>query len=887
MCPPVDLKAQPHLSVRTDGLITTWYNGRMCALLFLILGILFSGPVFAENTRYEIVADYEDEEHEIVGDERITFFNQSAKPVTALYLFLYPNLYRGKHPDLDVSFYRKAYPVAFNPGGVEIISIQDMAQQTLPFFPVRYERSIIIKVVPEKPVLPQHTFQFSVRFRTKIPEKWGPFSHYKNLTVLQGGWHPYLANFEKGEWRFHDSPQKSDYHIQLRLKKDLLLIGSSPPSVQSIQGDWQTLRMEGKDLALFSLSIARDLSHYETKIGSIDVSYHALSKNKSYAQQVMRLTEVALQFYIKRFGSPPPTLLQLTSAGLYQDLSTPGTKMLFLNNRIFKIFPILKRFHEASLAYGLYRLLWREKRPEEVWWVIEGLAKREAEAFMHHRYGKVFNLEEWLRPISFIPVIDQILYSPTLPLRQVYFRESVTPIVSEDVRFFNNPPSENPNIFSKLRVLLGDKMMDRVILAYLAQEDESAASFRTVLEKTSVQDLNWLIDQWLSARLKLDFEIVDIKTEEIDGIHETAIQVRKNGEGIEPLQVRVQRADGTEMPLIWDGVGKTHRFNLKTRSPIESVELDPKKLSNDPNRLNNRQPHRWKVLLDQLSLNYDFQTQFLGYNVGLLFQRLYDSKNWVRVTFSQNDSSGLVHLGYSHVLKKNHILSTALTQEKIKEDLEFGQPGAEAGFFSLGYTYLSSQSPLLTESLRRLTTTFPSLSVGLTYNQQFTSQVYDNSLLLKIDLRRIVAFSNYREIGARMFIGQSIGRLFEQSRFYLGGSNAMRGYTPLVFEGQNMSLFSVEYRFPIFYETDINFLSLMHTHTWQGVVFADTGMVDDAHNVFKVDQFKSDVGAGLRFFVDLFGVYPAILRADLAVPIASPREDEQKIHYYLNMGQSF
>jgi len=45
------------------------------------------------------------------------------------------------------------------------------------------------------------------------------------------------------------------------------------------------------------------------------------------------------------------------------------------------------------------------------------------------------------------------------------------PIVSEDVRFFNNPPSESPNIFSKLRILLGDKVMDRVILVYLAQED--------------------------------------------------------------------------------------------------------------------------------------------------------------------------------------------------------------------------------------------------------------------------------------------------------------------------------------------------------------------------------------------------------------------------------
>ncbi len=871
----------------TDGLITIWYNGAMRAILFLILGVLFSGTVFAKNTLYEIVADYEDENHEIVGDERITFFNQSAKPVTALYLFLYPNLYRGKHPDLDISFYRKAYPVAFNPGGVDIISIQDMAQQTLSFFPVRYERSIIIKVVPEKPILPQQKFQFSVHFRTKIPEKWGPFSHYAGLTVLQGGWHPYLVNFEKGEWRFHDSPQKSDYDVQLRLKKGLLLIASSPPSLQGIEGDWQTLRMEGKDLALFSLSIARDFFAYEAKVGTIDVTYHALSKNKSYAKQVMSLAEAALQFYIKRFGAPPPILLQLAGAGLYQDLSRPGTNILFINNRIFKVFPVLKRFHEASLAYGLYRLLWREKRPEEVWWVIESLAKRDAEAFMQNRHGKVFDLEEWLKPIAFIPVIDQILYSPSLPLRQVYFRESVTPIVSEDIRFFNNPPSESPNIFSKLRILLGDKVMDRVISVYLSQNPKSPLSFRAVLEKTSGQDLNWLINQWLSARLKLDFEIVHIETEEIEGIYETQIQIKKNGEGIEPLQVRVQRVDGTEMPLIWDGVGETHRFNLKTRSPIKSVELDPEKLTHDPNRLNNRLPHRWKVLLDRFGLNYDFQTQFLSYNVGLLFQRLYDSKNWVRLSFAQNDSSTFINLGYSHVLKKNHIISTGLSQEQIKENPEFAQTGAEAGFVSLAYTYISSRSPLLTESLQRLTTTFPSLSVGLTYNQQFTSQVYDNSLLLKIDLRRIVAFSNYREIGARMFIGQSIGRLFEESRFYLGGSNAMRGYTPLVFEGENMSLFSVEYRFPIFYETDINFMSLMHTHTWQGVLFADTGMVDDAHNVFKVSQFKSDVGAGLRFFVDLFGVYPAILRADLAVPIASPREDEQKIHYYLNMGQSF
>lgn len=871
----------------SGGSLTTWYNKAMRSILLLILGLLLSAPAFAGNPLYEIVVDYEEETHEIVGYERITFVNQGTSPVDELYLFLYPNLYRGKHPDLDISFYRKAYPVTFNPGGIDILSIQDTDQRTLSFFPLIYKRSIIIKVALETPIPPQQQFQFFVHFRTKIPEKLGAFSYYGDLVVLQGGWHPYLANFEGGTWRFHDTPQKSDYRIQLNLKNDLHLVGSSPPLLENTEGGRQTYVMEAEDLALFSLAIGRNFSVYETKIGPIEIMYHALSKDGPYAKKIIDLTEAALRFYIKRFGAPSPTVLQLTSAGLYQNLSIPGTKMLYLNTRLFKVFPILKRFHEASLAYGIYRLLWREKRPKELWWVIESLAKIDAEAFIQERHGKTFNLEEWLKPIAFIPVIDQILYSTNLPLRQVYFRESVAPIVSEDVRFFNNPPSESPNIFSKLRILLGDEMMDRVLSAYLSQEDNSAASFRVMLKKISGQDWDWLIDQWLSARVKLDFELVDVETKEIDGIYETEIKIKKNGEGIEPLQVSVYEDDGTKIPLVWDGVGETHRFYLKTRSPIKSVELDPQKLSNDPNRLNNRFPQRWKVLLDQFNLNYDFQAQFLSYSAGLLFQRLYDSENWIRLSFSHSESSDFLHLGYSHILDKNHILSTGVTQEKIDANPERGQTEEDAGFISLGYTYVSSQAPFVSESLQRLTATFPSLSVGLTYNQQFTSGVYDNSLLLKIDLRRIIAFSNYREIGGRIFIGQSIGQLFEDSRFYLGGSDAMRGYIPLVFEGENMSLFSVEYRFPIFYETDINFIGLIHTHTWQGVVFSDTGMVSDSHNVFKTHQFKSDIGVGLRFFVDLFGVYPAILRADVAVPIASPREEEQKAHYYFNMGQSF
>ncbi len=64
-------------------------------------------------------------------------------------------------------------------------------------------------------------------------------------------------------------------------------------------------------------------------------------------------------------------------------------------------------------------------------------------------------------------------------------------------------------------------------------------------------------------------------------------------------------------------------------------------------------------------------------------------------------------------------------------------------------------------------------------------------------------------------------------------------------------------------------------------------MVSASRNVFEFKRFRSDIGAGIRFFVDLFGVFPSIIRFDMAIPINSPIKSEEKIHYYLNAGQSF
>lgn len=860
--------------------------------LFLFLKVPFA---YAGPTHYDIIATYNEKEHRIYGSEKITFQNTGTKPLSEIYLFLYPNLYSEKDPDLNDNLYQKAYPNLFNPGEMLITSIQDSDGLLLPYFPDVFKKRLLVKIQLPAPIPPKGTFQFLVHFVTIIPEKWGVFGYYRKVTTLQGGWHPYLPQFADDNWNFLLAPPKSTFRIHLTLNKKLKVMASAPPRLKTSQEKDQTFLMEGEDLPFFSLSIGRGITRKEANVDQVDVIYHALERDRSYARQVVKVSKEAVSFFLERAGPfflPPaertsPIKIQLAESYLYQDLTTAGAKILYMNSRLFKVFPSLKRFHEASIAKGVFQLLWREKLPYEEIWVTEGLAQLDAEDFMQHKYGGRSSLEQWLKPFAFIPIVDQILYSRDLPLRQIYFKEAVSPIINEDIQFFNHPRPEGTMIFSKLRNLLGPQTLNDAVAAYRSEITSGKRPlFRQVLLKTSRADLDWFFDQWLTTNPVLDFGIEEIRRSKIDGAYQTSIVIKKYGEGIEPLEIQIYEENGSEIPLVWDGRSERHEEVLVTPSRVESVELDPHKNSSDLNRLNNRIPSVWKILLNEYGISYDFQTKVISYKAGLLFQRVYDVRNRYRLDFSHSDQGNAYHVERTQTLRNNHVVTTGFSYER-PETAETNLPEDPAGYLHLEYSLNYPDIPLFAGTIQKLTRTYPKFNISLNYNQQLLGGSYHNSFLLGLNLRRIISFSNYHEIGARFFMGQSAGKLFENSRFFLGGGDGMRGYTPLAFEGENISLVSVEYRFPIFHHTDLNFLGLAHLHTWQGAIFADTGIVTDSRNVFQFSEYQSDYGVGIRFYADLFGFYPAIVRIDVAMPISSPIPGEQKPHYYLTAGQPF
>lgn len=101
----------------------------------------------------------------------------------------------------------------------------------------------------------------------------------------------------------------------------------------------------------------------------------------------------------------------------------------------------------------------------------------------------------------------------------------------------------------------------------------------------------------------------------------------------------------------------------------------------------------------------------------------------------------------------------------------------------------------------------------------------------------------------RVSLGAASGPLPLQEQFYLGGQNSLRGYVYGRFQGDNQSLFTGEYRFPI---SSIPFLKSVGGLT--GIIFADAGDTEPFGTLPTNLNFDYGVGIAAHTPLGLFRV---------------------------------
>ncbi|MCZ6681024.1 MAG: BamA/TamA family outer membrane protein [Candidatus Poribacteria bacterium] len=163
-----------------------------------------------------------------------------------------------------------------------------------------------------------------------------------------------------------------------------------------------------------------------------------------------------------------------------------------------------------------------------------------------------------------------------------------------------------------------------------------------------------------------------------------------------------------------------------------------------------------------------------------------------------------------------------------------------------------------------------------------------------LDARRYFKLSRRSTFATRLLLGGSFGA--DESIFYLGGIDTLRGYSYEELIGTRMGLLKFEIRIPFIDELRFGWPFAWAIGGIRGIIFADFGTVwskkefsgDNDYHVFRkegnrirLDDVKGSVGVGLRLQLGLFSLdFDVARRTDLATL-------DPDVMFHFGLGQAF
>jgi hypothetical protein len=162
-----------------------------------------------------------------------------------------------------------------------------------------------------------------------------------------------------------------------------------------------------------------------------------------------------------------------------------------------------------------------------------------------------------------------------------------------------------------LERMLGWDTLRRVLSTYFqrfAFRHPLPQDFFAIANEVSGQDLTWFFDQVHRSSNVFDYAVDEFGSEPATsrgyfgegdaptfedarrspGVFRTTLVVRRLGEGVFPVDVRIRFENGEERRLPWDGRDRWKAFDLETSSRAVSADVDPDRiLLLDVNRTNN------------------------------------------------------------------------------------------------------------------------------------------------------------------------------------------------------------------------------------------------------------------------------------------------------------
>lgn len=856
-------------------------------------------------------------------DQYVRLTNKSEQRIHQIPLVMYPNRFLKELPNLNDLNYRLLYPHGFSKGEaiVEHVTV-DGVKTTMQEWPTEnYPAGTLKKVVLSKAWEPKQSLQVHLRMRVRLPQKYGSFGWYRDRISLAGAWYAYVPAYEQSKgYLLSGLPPVSTWNVKVSAKdRSTVLTGRYFP-----KNETATLRdHQGRQVSLFFDK--QDEIHEHVSRNHRVRLVLAKNEHRKVQDAFQELVSKWLDFVEKRpelssFSSE----VMLVQAPLREALVKTGEGVSYVSDRAFKVVSALTHYHATPIVAGMfYQMFYKHvssvENSENYDVILEMLSWYWAEKFMDYtnRTNRDAREIKAIKLFSFVPIIDQLIYSPQFAFVDTFFN-SVYPYdpVRDDPLRFNHRRARGRTLFVKLEDEVGVDRLNQALKDYLSLKNPFFDIARHGQDGFSTKVANWL-----APRPAVNYNIQrKTFTKTPEGYRSEVVVKKHTKEDFqEPVELGVITKGNERRLYKWDGSGSEHRFEFDTKSKPKVLELDPRGRLYETDLSDNRSPPKMKFVLIQAIWNYDFNQNRPEAIVSGQFRKTYGGYNRYEVGgFYLGDSYGgqvgytrlfgrlVDRLRLSHGVNISYQFSHVTRDNVVVSDPSLTAPALgvltdESNLTSITLSYFTGNQLSWTNPLSGGYS-----SVGATLGSNLFGGDHSYYILATSGSWLWRLFQNPNHIiavrGEMSFSGTQ--DMPTQAYQRLGGIFGMRGlsFTDDRFRGRHLLMASAEYRHFLNQDMDVN-LGLFRVRGIQGALFADGGRVTAtaqekgnrlalggaaAHtqfqDLFDLRNWETDIGYGLRFHIEYLGVNPSLLRFDVAKSLS---ETQAPLRYYFGVTQSF
>ena len=614
-----------------------------CVPVAMALGMVWGGEA-ARIVNYEISARLDTKLRAVEGHETLTWLNDSSEEVRELRFHLYMNAFR----DDKSTFQREedGHPKKDALGSIEVKSLRiaggaDLTKSMRFLHPDddnAEDRTVMAVALPEA-VKAGRSIALEIDFHTKLPHVSARTGYHGDFYMV-AQWFPKIGVWEKageryatqGQWNCHQFHANSEFYadfgryaVSLTAPSNYVVgaTGVLENRREDAAAKTATYRFVQEDVHDFAWTAsplfqriertfdparevsARELADTAKLLGlpekevSLQPVRMILLIQPEHAAQVERHFK-ALRAGLKYFGLwygkyPYPTITMVdppygggAAGGMeYPTLFTAGTSWLVSERRQAPEMVVVHEFGH-QFWYGMVA----NNEFEEAW-LDEGFNTYSTSKILDKVYGpQDLSPSRWVHG----PGVNWDAIN-----RGAYLMGAKTDNLLRNAWEYYDGSSYGLNSYPRsgitLRTLenyLGEATMARIMRTYFQRwryRHPCTRDFIQVANEVSGQDLKWSFDQFVYGSNVVDYKVGEVENREVGDKKkqfESVVKIRREGEAIFPVEIRVRFTDGKTADRKWDGEYRWVKFKFTGPAGVESVEIDPgHKILLDVNFANN------------------------------------------------------------------------------------------------------------------------------------------------------------------------------------------------------------------------------------------------------------------------------------------------------------